>query len=108
MTGFPESEPDRLAEALVEEVEGLGDVTEAEVDRVRALEETRLLQRIQPVATRADLLSMCECLFGDPGRVNTEVERLRAVTADDVRAFAASTLVPENRALLIYLPEATP
>jgi zinc protease len=105
MTGFPDSDPDVLEAALIQEVEGLQDVTPDEVERVRALEETRLLQRLQPVSTRADLLSMNECIFGDPGRVNTEVDRLRAVTAEQVRAFAAEHLIPQNRATLLYLPE---
>jgi zinc protease len=107
ITGFPDSDPEVLAASLIQEIEGLSDVTDSEVDRVLALEETRILQKIQPVATRADLLSMNECLFGDPGRVNTELERLRAVTALDVRAFAEATLGPDNRAILTYLPAGT-
>jgi hypothetical protein len=43
--------------------------------------------------------------FGDASRVNTEVDRLRAVTAGDVRVFAETPLVPGNRAVLTYLPE---
>jgi zinc protease len=104
ITGYPGADPAELEAALLGEVEGLGDVTEAEVARARALAETRLLRQLAQLATRADLLSMNQLLFGDAGRLNSEVERLRAVTASDVRRFAAEALRPDNRALLHYLP----
>lgn len=108
ITGFPGSDPDALAEALIAEVEGLQDVTPAEVERVQALAETRLFHQMASLANRADLLSMNQLLFGDAHRIHTERDRIRAVTADQIRTFAASTLVPENRAILTYLPEAKP
>jgi zinc protease len=104
ITGFAGSDPAELEGALLGEVEGLLDVTEEEVARARALAETRLLRQVARLATRADLLSMNQLLFGDAERLNSEVDRLRAVTAADVRRFAETTLVPGNRALLTYLP----
>ena len=104
ITGFPGADPAELEAALLAEVEGLADVTEAEVARARALAETRLLSQVAQLATRADLLSMNQLLFGDAARLNSEVERMRAVTADDVRRFAQAFLRPDNRALLTYLP----
>jgi predicted Zn-dependent peptidase len=105
ITGFPDSDPEVLTEALLGEVEGLQDVTPAEVERVQALAETHLYQQVASLAKRADLLSMQQLLFGDARRIHTERDRIRAVTADQIRTFAAETLVPENRALLTYLPE---
>jgi predicted Zn-dependent peptidase len=105
ITGFPDSDPEVLTDALIGEVEGLQDVTPREVERVQALAETRLLHQMASLANRADLLSMHQLLFGDASRVNTERDRIRAVTADQIRSFAAQTLVPENRALLTYLPK---
>jgi zinc protease len=104
VTGYPGADPADLEAALLREVEGLADVTETEVERARALAETRLLRQVARLATRADLLSMNELLFGHAERLNTEVERLRAVTADQVRRVAAESLRPDNRALLTYLP----
>lgn len=54
---------------------------------------------------RADLLSMFELYFSDPGRLNREVERLRSVCAADVRRFAAERLGPGNRAVVTYRPK---
>lgn len=104
ITGYPGADPAELEAALVAEVEGLADVTPAEVDRARALSETRFLSQVAKLSTRADLLSMNQLLFGDAERLNTEVERLRAVTADDVRRVAHAFFRPENRALVTYLP----
>jgi zinc protease len=105
ITGYPGSAPERLEAALLAEMEGLADVTEAEVERARALAETRFLAQVSGLATRADLLSMNQLLFGDAERLNTEVDRLRAVTADDVRRVATSTFCPDNRAILTFVPE---
>jgi zinc protease len=105
VTGYADSDPAELESALARELEGLGDVSDREVRRAVALAETRFLRRVEQLASRADLLSMFQQIFADPGRVNDEVDRLRAVTAQDVREFAGTTLGPDNRAILTYLPE---
>ncbi len=102
--GYPESDPAELEAGLIRELEGLQDVSREEVDRAVALSETRLLRQVEQLASRADLLSMYQQTFGDANRLNGEVERLRAVTPDAVRAFAASVLGSDNRAILTYLP----
>jgi predicted Zn-dependent peptidase len=107
-TGYPGASPDELERALAEELEGLADVEAAEVERAIALSETDLVRGLEQVSERADLLSMFELLFDDPDRVNHEVDRLRTVTVEDVRAFAADRLGPDNRAVVTYEPRATP
>jgi hypothetical protein len=47
---------------------------------------------------------MMTTYFGDPGRINTEIDRYRAVRADDVAAFASASMHETNRATLMYLP----
>jgi predicted Zn-dependent peptidase len=107
-TGYPGARPETMEAALVEEMEGLADVGQAELDRAVALTETGLLREVQGVAGRADLLSMFDQFFDDPARLGTEVDRLRSVTRGDVRDFAADLLGPDNRAVLSYLPEENP
>ncbi len=104
-TGFPESDPEALERAVVEQLEGLQDVEVHEVERVAARSETKLLRQIEQLASRADLLSMHQMIFHDADRLNGELDRLLSVTAQDVRAFAASCLGPDNRAILTYIPE---
>lgn len=104
-TGYPGADPEVLEAALVQELEALADVRTAEVERAVALSETRFLREVERLASRADLLSMHQLQFGDADRINREVERLRAVTAEDIRSFAETHLGPDNRAVLVYLPK---
>ena len=105
-TGYPGTEATRLEEALVEELDALAAVSEGEVARAIALTETQLVRSLEKVATRADLLSMFELFFDDPSRLDSEMERLRAVTPADLRSLARSSLGDDNRVVLSYEPAA--
>ena len=104
-TARPGVANDALEAATLTRVEGLAEVTDADVERAINLTETRYLAELQKVDERADMLSMHMTLFDDPDRINTELDRVRAVTAEDVRAFARDRLVADNRAVLWYVPE---
>jgi predicted Zn-dependent peptidase len=80
------------------------DLSDDDVTRAIHLLESRHLNDLQRMEERADLLSMYETLFGDAGRINTELERIRAVRAPDVRAMADRVFPEDNRAVLWYLP----
>jgi predicted Zn-dependent peptidase len=104
LTGYAGADPEVLEEALFSEVDALADVAPPEVDRAVALAETGLVREVEELASRADLLSMNQMVFGDAARLNSEVERVRAVTAEGIRNFARNTLGPDNRAVLTYVP----
>jgi zinc protease len=53
-------------------------VGDADVERALALLESRNLADLQTVDERADQLSMYTTLFDDPGRINTELDTVRA------------------------------
>ncbi len=103
-TGYPGTEPTALEQALASELRAMGGVREEEVDRAIALIETSFVKDIEQVGERADLLSMYETFFGEPERINTEIERLREVTLEDLRDFAGNHLGEDNRAVLTYVP----
>jgi predicted Zn-dependent peptidase len=105
-TGYPGSDPARLEAAMLEEIDELSSVAQREVDRAIALTETDLVRALEHVAERADLLSMFELYFDDPGRLNHELDRLRAVSLDEIRTFVAERLGPSNRAVVTYEPGA--
>ena len=105
-TARPGVEPERLEAALLDEIAALRDVSAADVERAIHLIEARRLIDLQRVDERADMLSMYTSLFDDPGRINTEIESIRAVTPEAVRDFAAAFLGEENRATLLYVPRA--
>ena len=104
-TGFPETDPDTLERALAEELDALVEVAQGEIDRAIALTETDLVRTLERVSERADLLSMFELYFDDPGRLNDELDRLREVTLDQIRGFVETRLGTDNRAVVTYVPE---
>ena len=103
-TGYPGSDLVDLEAALAGEMEGLADAGDEEVKRAVAVLETDLVRSLERVGDRADLLSMFELYFGDPDRLNREMDRLRSVTAADVAAFASEHLGSDNRAVVTYRP----
>jgi zinc protease len=104
----PEVDGDALARAVTEEVDRLrdGGVTAEEVERALALIESSFVLAMQSAGDRADQLSRFACYFGDPALANAQVVRYRAVTAEQVSAFARDFLGPDNRAYLLYVPRA--
>ena len=47
---------------------------------------------------------MYTTLFDDPGRINTELDSIRAVTPERVRDFARRFFGDDNRGTLLYVP----
>ena len=105
-TARPDAAVDVVEAALISEVESLARIGDADVERALAMIEARHLEDLQTVDERADQLSMYTTLFDDPDRINTELERVRAVTTADVQRFASQYLRADNRAVLRYVPRA--
>ncbi|MEM7417174.1 MAG: pitrilysin family protein [Gemmatimonadota bacterium] len=103
-TGYPDTELDALEAAVSEELESLAAPNQSEIDRAITLTETDLVRSLERVAERADQLSMFDLYFDDPGRLNRELDRLRAVSLEQVSAFASEYLVPDNRAVVTFQP----
>lgn len=104
-TGYPGGDPSTLEEAMSEEIDALVGADQTEVDRAIALTETDLVRTLERTAERADLLSMFELYFDEPGRLNQELDRLRAVDLGQIRSFVEERLGPDNRAVVVYEPE---
>jgi zinc protease len=105
-TAHPEVTPEQLEAAVLAELDLLqaDGVTEAEVQRARALIETSFVTSMQSAAERADQLSRFATYFGDPTLINTQVARYQAISAAHVSAFARERLGADNRVLLLYVP----
>jgi zinc protease len=106
VTARPGIGAEQLEEEVLRVVDQLRDngVIEAEVRRAVALIETAYTAALQEAADRADKLSQFATYFGDPGLINEQVPRYRAVTAAQVSAFAREWLGDDNRASLLYVP----
>ena len=81
-------------------------VTEAELERAKALLTTSWWRQMSTVGGRADTLSRYATQFGDPAAAAYRLPQWQSVTAGDI-ADAARTLSPESRVTLIYEPEGT-
>ena len=108
-TARPGTDAVTLEAAMVAEIDRLRTegVRAEEVERALALIETDYVSSMQAAGDRADALSKFATLFGDPARVNEQLERYRTVSADAVTAFARELLGEDNRASLVYVPRVT-
>ncbi len=99
------ADPDDVEAALCDELTRFIDEgpDKAELESVVADTERSWLSALASIEERADHISHHALLTGDPAYVNTFVDRLRAITADDVRAAAAVWLAPSSRAVVRYL-----
>jgi predicted Zn-dependent peptidase len=83
-------------------------VTEAELDRAKALLATSWWRQLSTVYGRADTLGRYATQFGDPAAAAYRLPAWQAVTADDIAAVAQTTLTPSSRVTLTYVPQETP
>ena len=101
-------DPSALEQAVVEELQRFVEhgPTEVEMESAMAQSERSWLSALASQEERADLISQHALLHGDAQFVNTFLDRLRAVTAEQVRAAAERWLRPESRAVVAHLVEA--
>jgi zinc protease len=102
-TASQDVEPEQLEAALLAGIDELRTVGNDDVQRAISMIEARQLTELQRVDERADAFSMMATLFDDPGRVNTELDRYRAVTTANVREFAGEFLDANNRSVVTYV-----
>lgn len=105
-TAHPDVTPAQLEAAVLGELDLMHQhgVTDAEVQRARALIETSFVTSMQSAAERADQLSRFATYFGDATLINDQVKRYGATTTAAVSALARERLGPDNRALLMFVP----
>jgi zinc protease len=105
-TARPGVSAEQLERAVVSEIDRFiaDGATDAEVERAVSLIQTDYVTALQSAETRADKLSMFATYLRDPSRINTQVDRYRAVTAADVTRFVRERLGAAHRATLVYVP----
>ena len=74
---------------------------------INQLENDRVAQ-LGSVQGIAEQLSDYELFYGDAQLINTEFERFRKVTPQDLQRVARLYLVPENQVTLYYLAQPKP
>ena len=92
----------KLADAEIERLKKDGP-TESEVRKAQNQRESDLIMGLQSVTRKAEVLNPYQALYGDPLAYRTELDRVFAVTPEDVRRVARQYLGP-NRVELDILP----
>lgn len=83
-------------------------ISDAELERARAVLTSDWLHHLATVDGRADVFSQYTTLFGDPALVNTQLPRLLDVDAAAVHDAARQILTPDNSVVLVFVPEEPP
>jgi zinc protease len=82
--------------------------TAAEVDRAKNKQESEFisgLERIGGFGGKADVLNQYNTYLGDPGKIEADLARYRAVTPEMVRTATEHWLNTRNRAVVRFHPE---
>src|SRR5688572_11136307 len=105
----PDRKPEAVEAAIYEEIARIVEQPIAEWELQKARNATRLgfLQSIRGAQTRATILGHYTILFRDPGLINTRLQKINAVTREDVQRVAKKYLVPTGRTVLTTLPAPT-
>ena len=106
VTARPGVSVQQLETSLLAEIDRLASDGPAadDLERVRNLHASRTASALERISERADRLSMYTCLFDEPERINTEVSRYAAVDAGRVTDALRSSVTPDNRVTLLYVP----
>jgi zinc protease len=106
--GRPGSDPDSLEQALNAALaDAVAAITPEQLSRVKATVRYDFVNQLQDMGGlggRADRLAEGQTFYGDPGWVNRRVRELEAVTLEDLRALAATSIRPTNSVTLVYVP----
>lgn len=99
------ADPDAVESAVAEELGRFVEEgpTSAELEAALAQTERAYLTALAAHDERADALSHAALLHGDPGLVNSYLDRIADISAEEVRAAAAAWLQPDHRVVLAHL-----
>jgi len=99
--------PDEGERALLAEIKKIREkpVSAAELEKAKNQLVTNQLHERETNQGKASALGDAAVLLGDPNRVNTDIERLQAVTAADVQRVMKKYFSDSNRVVIDYLSE---
>ncbi|MEO8623319.1 MAG: pitrilysin family protein [bacterium] len=93
--------------AVMDEIEKIKSAPPAdwEMDKARTNSQRTTISQQESSLARAVLLSQYALFYDDPGRINTRVARIKAVTAADVQRVARQYLTENNRSVIQTNPK---
>ena len=97
-----------LAQITIDEMKrAADDLSMAELDRARAQMKAGLLMGLESPSNRAERLARMIQIWGRVPELQEVVDRIDAVTLDDLRTLAETTISPAPAALALYGPVET-
>ena len=106
--------PNFTAKQIVDQVQDVIDriqkegVPPEELQRVRATVRSSSIVQMQSALGRARLLAQYEVFDGNPGLINTELQKFLAVTPAQIQAVAKNYLAANKRSVLQIVPAPKP
>jgi predicted Zn-dependent peptidase len=104
----PGAQPEEFEKAVYEEIEAVqrNGITDKELEKARAQERRGLIQSRQSSLTTAIRLGEYAVKFNHPELINTMLDELAAVTADQIKEAATKYLTATSRTVVTTLPKA--
>ena len=80
-------------------------ISKEEFTKLQNQIETDIVSSNQKIAQRANKLARYYTYFGNTDLINSELDRYRSVTREDIQQVAQEYFTKDNRVVLYYLPE---
>jgi zinc protease len=106
----PGKTPEQADTLIAEEIARLqaAPVTDQEIKRVRTSARRSAVAMRESVLNRALILAESASNYDDPNRINTNTDKLAAVTPADIQRVAKAYLRKDNRVVMTTVPAAAP
>ncbi len=102
--GFNSDTLEKVIDEEIEKIKNYG-VEEKELEKAKNKVESALVAARQTVQGKADLLAHYYTFYKKPELVNSEIEKYRKVTIEDIKRVASKYLDQTKRVILHYLPK---
>ena len=98
---------EELEEAQIDVLESVRNdlISKTEFTKLQNQIETDIVSSNQKIAQRANKLARYYTYFGNTDLINSELDRYRSVTREDIQQVAQEYFTKDNRVVLYYLPE---
>ena len=106
----PGAKPEDVEAVIYAEIERLKQEPIADWELQKAKNTTRrnLINGLQSSLARAVTLGQYTVYYNEPGLINNRLDKVAAVTKEDVQRVAQKYLVDTNRTVVITMPQAKP